>query len=144
MIGEPIEILLVEDNPGDVRLMVEALKEVTVPNRLSIAHDGVEALAFLHQKGQFTQAPRPDLIFLDLNLPKKDGRKVLAQIKTDVNLKGIPVIVLTSSQARQDIINSYGLYANCYVAKPVDLQDFLTILRLIERFWLTIVKLPPR
>jgi two-component system, chemotaxis family, response regulator Rcp1 len=140
--GMPIDILLVEDNPGDVRLTREALKEGKVLNTLSVAGDGVEALAFLRRGGKYADAPRPDLILLDLNLPKKDGREVLAEIKTDDNLKRIPVVVLTTSQAEQDIIKSYNLYANCYITKPVDLDQFITVLQSIEDFWLTIVKLP--
>ena len=142
--GMPIDILLVEDNPGDVRLTVEALKEGKVLNTLSVARDGVEALAFLRKAGKHGEAPRPDLILLDLNLPKKDGREVLAEIKADESLKRIPVVVLTTSQAEQDIIRSYSLYANCYITKPVDLDQFITVLQSIEDFWLTIVKLPPR
>lgn len=142
--GSPIDILLVEDNPGDVRLTVEVLKEGKVLNRLSVVHDGVEALAFLRQEGRYAHAARPDLIMLDLNLPKKDGREVLAEIKTDEKLKLIPVVVLTTSQAEQDILKSYNLHANCYVNKPVDLEQFITVIKLIEDFWLTIVKLPPK
>ena len=141
--GKPIEILLVEDNPGDVRLTVEVLKEGKVFNRLSIVQDGVEALAFLHREGQYANAVRPDLIMLDLNLPKKDGREVLAEIKADKKLRVIPVVVVTTSQAEQDILKSYNLHANCYITKPVDLGQFITVVKLIEDFWLTIVKLPP-
>src|SRR5256885_5847442 len=140
--GMPIDILLVEDNPGDVRLTEEALKEGKVLNTLSVARDGVEALSFLRKGGEYVDAPRPDLILLDLNLPKKDGREVLAEIKADESLKRIPVVVLTTSQAEQDIIKSYNLYANCYITKPVDLDQFITVLQSIEDFWLTIVKLP--
>jgi len=140
--GMPIDILLVEDNPGDVRLTVEALKEGKVLNTLSVARDGVEALSFLRKGGEHADAPRPDLILLDLNLPKKDGREVLAEIKADEDLKRIPVVVLTTSQAEQDIVKSYNLYANCYITKPVDLDQFITVLQSIEDFWLTIVKLP--
>ena len=118
---EPINILLVEDNPGDVRLTVEALREGKVHNHLSVARDGVEALAFLRQQGEFADAPRPDVILLDLNLPKKDGREVLAEIKADERLRRIPVVVLTTSKAEEDILRSYALHANCYVTKPVDL-----------------------
>jgi two-component system, chemotaxis family, response regulator Rcp1 len=141
--GKPLEILLVEDNPGDVRLMVEALKEGTVFNHLNVACDGSEAVAFLRQEGQYVKAPRPDLILLDLNLPKKDGREVLAEIKADEDLRLIPVVVLTTSQAEQDILKSYHLYANCYINKPVDLDQFIDVLKFVEDFWLTIVKLPP-
>ena len=141
--GQPVEILLVEDNPGDARLMVEALKEGKVLNHLSIVYDGVEALAFLRQEGQHTDAPRPDLIMLDLNLPKKDGREVLAEIKADDNLKIIPVVILTTSRAEEDVFRSYNLHANCYISKPVDLEQFLEVLKYVEDFWLTVVKLPP-
>ena len=142
--GQPVEILLVEDNPGDARLMVEALKEGKVLNHLSIVYDGVEALAFLRQEGQHIDAPRPDLIMLDLNLPKKDGREVLAEIKADDNLKIIPVVILTTSRAEEDVFRSYNLHANCYISKPVDLEQFLEVLKYVEDFWLTVVKLPPR
>lgn len=138
----PVEILLVEDNPGDVRLMVEALKEGKVLNNLSVAEDGAEALAFLRREGEYAQATRPDLILLDLNLPKKDGRGVLAEIKQDPKLRRIPVVILTTSQAEQDILKSYELHANCYITKPVDLDQFITVVKSIEDFWLTIVKLP--
>ena len=141
--GHPVEILLVEDNPGDARLMIEALKEGKVLNHLSIVYDGVEALAFLRQEGQHTDAPRPDLIMLDLNLPKKDGREVLAEIKADDNLKIIPVVILTTSRAEEDVFRSYNLHANCYISKPVDLEQFLEVLKYVEDFWLTVVKLPP-
>jgi CheY-like chemotaxis protein len=142
--GKPIEILLVEDNPGDVRLTVEALKDGKVLNHLSVAMDGVEALAFLRRApaGQYADAPRPDLVLLDLNLPKKDGREVLAEIKADPDLRLIPVVILTSSKAEEDIAKSYSLYANCYVTKPVDLEQFVKVVKSIEDFWLTIVKLP--
>lgn len=139
----PIEILLVEDNPGDVRLTKEAMKEGKVLNRISVVTDGVEAMDFLRKSGKYLLAPRPDLILLDLNLPRKDGREVLAEIKQDPQLKRIPVVILTTSQAEQDIIKTYELYANCYICKPVDLDQFLTVARLIEDFWLTVVKLPP-
>ena len=142
--GKPIEILLVEDNPGDVRLTVEVLKEGKMLNRLSVVQDGVEALALLRREGQYANAVQPDLIMLDLNLPKKDGREVLAEIKADEKLRVIPVVVLTTSQAEQDILKSYNLHANCYITKPVDLEQFIMVLKLIEDFWLTIVKLPPR
>jgi chemotaxis family two-component system response regulator Rcp1 len=138
-----IEILLVEDNPGDVRLIQEALKENKVRNRLHVAQDGVEALDFLRQKGALADAPRPDLILLDLNLPKKDGREVLSDIKGDPDLKRIPVVVLTTSDDEYDILESYNLHANAYVTKPLDLDQFLKIVRQIEGFWLTVVSLPP-
>jgi two-component system, chemotaxis family, response regulator Rcp1 len=140
--GRPIEILLVEDNPGDVRLTIEGLNEGKVRNNLSVAKDGVEALAFLRREGQFSSAVRPDLILLDLNLPRKDGREVLSEIKADPDLKTIPVVVLTTSRAEQDVLNSYQLQANCYITKPVDLEQFITVVRSIEDFWLTIVTLP--
>jgi chemotaxis family two-component system response regulator Rcp1 len=137
-----IEILLVEDNPGDVRLTIEALKEAKVLNSLSVASDGVEALDFLHRRGRYRDARRPDLIFLDLNLPRKDGREVLAEIKQDTSLRRIPVVVLTTSQAEQDVLRSYDLHANCYITKPLDLDQFMDVIHSIEGFWLTIVKLP--
>ena len=140
--SDPIEILLVEDNPGDVELTREALHDSKVHMRLSVVNDGVEALAFLRREGPHADAPRPDLILLDLNLPKKDGRAVLADIKGDASLRHIPVVILTSSQAEQDILRAYDLHANCYVTKPVDLDQFITIVRSIEQFWFTIVKLP--
>jgi len=138
----PVEILLVEDNPGDVRLTVEALRDGKVRNHLNVAPDGVEALAFLRREGKYGDAPHPDLILLDLNLPKKDGREVLAEIKADDRFKHIPVVVLTTSQADQDIARSYNLHANCYVTKPVDFEQFITVVRSIEDFWFTIVTLP--
>jgi two-component system, chemotaxis family, response regulator Rcp1 len=140
----PIEILMVEDNPGDVRLTVEALKEAKVRNNLHTVEDGVEALAFLRREGRYADVPRPDLVLLDLNLPKMNGREVLAEIKEDPDLRRIPVVILTVSQAEQDIVKSYNLHANCYITKPVDLDQFLEVVKSIENFWLTIVKLPPR
>jgi len=140
----PIEILLVEDNPGDVRLAREALKEAKLLNRLFAVSDGEEALAFLRREGRYAGAVRPDLIFLDLNLPKKDGREVLAEIKSDPDLRRIPVVVLTSSGAEEDILKTYNLHANCYVSKPVDLERFITVVKSIEDFWVSIVRLPPR
>jgi len=137
-----VEILLVEDNPGDVRLTREALKEAKVINNLTVLKDGVEALAFLRQQGPYGGAVIPHLILLDLNLPKKDGREVLAEIKTDEKLKRIPVVVLTTSQDEQDVFKSYNLHANCYVTKPVDLEQFMTVVKSIEDFWLGIVMLP--
>ena len=142
--GRPIEILLVEDNPGDVRLTIEGLNEGKVRNNLHVARDGVEALAFLRREGEFGDAVRPDLILLDLNLPRKDGREVLADIKSDPDLKTIPVVVLTTSRAEQDVLHSYQLQANCYITKPVDLEQFITVVKSIEDFWLTIVTLPQR
>jgi CheY-like chemotaxis protein len=142
-LSRPVEILLVEDNPGDVRLTREALREGKVHNNLYIAKDGVEALAFLRREGaEFADAVRPDLILLDLNLPRKDGREVLEEIKDDPSLRHIPVVVLTSSEAEQDIVRAYDLHANCYVSKPVDLDQFITVVQSIENFWFTIVKLP--
>jgi chemotaxis family two-component system response regulator Rcp1 len=141
-IGKVVEILLVEDNPGDVRLTQEAFKEGKMINKLSVVEDGVEAMAFLRREGKYTDVPRPDLILLDLNMPKKDGREVLAEIKKDPNLKNIPVIILTTSQAEQDILKSYNLHANCYITKPVDLKQFNRVVKTIKDFWLTIVKLP--
>ena len=140
--GRPIEILLVEDNAADVRLTVEILKETKVRNTLTVAADGIEALDLLRRTGRYTHAMRPDLILLDLNLPKKDGREVLAEIKTDPDLKRIPVVILTSSKAEEDIFKSYNLYANCYVTKPVGLEQFVKVVKSIENFWLTIVTLP--
>ena len=138
----PIEILLVEDNPGDVRLTQEALGEAKVRNNLAVAKDGVEALSYLRREPPFEKATRPDLILLDLNLPRKDGRDVLAEIKADPDLRRLPVVVLTTSSAEKDILESYNLYANCYITKPVDLDQFVRIVSSIEDFWLTIVKLP--
>jgi CheY-like chemotaxis protein len=140
--GRPIEILLVEDNPGDVRLTIEALRESKVRNHLSVARDGVQALAFLRHEGTHAEAVRPDLILLDLNLPRKDGREVLAELKADPDLKTIPVVILTTSRAEQDVLRSYELQANCYISKPVDLDQFITVVKSIEDFWLTIVMLP--
>jgi CheY-like chemotaxis protein len=140
--GRPIEILLVEDNPGDVRLTVEALRDAKVRNRLHVAVDGVEALAFLRREGKHAEAPRPDVILLDLNLPRKDGREVLAEVKADEDLRRIPVVVLTTSSSEQDIVRTYDLHANCYITKPVDLEQFIKVVKGIEDFWLTIVKLP--
>ena len=138
----PIEILLVEDSPADVDLTREALEDAKVHNNLHVASDGVEALAFLRREGRYVDAPHPDLILLDLNLPKKDGREVLAEIKADPLLRRIPVVVLTTSDAEQDILRSYDLHANCYVTKPVDLDAFIHVVRSIEDFWLAIVRLP--
>ncbi|UCG13263.1 MAG: response regulator [Deltaproteobacteria bacterium] len=138
----PLEILLVEDNPGDVRLTKEALMEARVRNNLQVVGDGIEAIAFLKREGKYGKARRPDLILLDLNLPGKDGREVLEQIKADRELKCIPIVVLTTSEADDDISKSYELHANCYISKPVDLDQFIKVVRSIEDFWLNIVKLP--
>jgi CheY-like chemotaxis protein len=138
----PIEVLLVEDNPGDVRLTREALKEGKVHNNLHVAPDGVEALAFLRREGGYADAVRPDLILLDLNLPRKGGREVLEEIKGDPSLRHIPVVILTSSSAEQDIARAYDLHANCYISKPVDLDQFIMVVKSIEDFWFTVVKLP--
>jgi CheY-like chemotaxis protein len=141
-IQQKIEILLVEDNPGDVRLIRESLKDGKVCNNLTVVGDGEEALSLLHKEGQYKNFPFPDLILLDLNLPRKDGREILAEIKSDPLLKHIPVVIITSSEAEQDIIKAYNLQANCYITKPVDLTQFIYVVRSIEDFWLTIVKLP--
>jgi len=138
----PLEILLVEDNPGDIRLTEEGFKEAKICNNLNVVTDGLEVMRFLRREGKYTNAPCPDLILLDLNLPKKDGREVLAEIKEDPLLRRIPVIVLTTSRAEEDILKTYDLHVNCYITKPVDLEQFLEIVRGIQDFWLTIVKLP--
>ena len=142
--GKPIEILLVEDNIGDARLAQEALKDSKVLNSLNVVGDGVEAMAFLHKQGKHENSPRPDLVLLDLNLPKKDGREVLGEIKADEDLKRIPVVILTTSKAEEDIVKSYNLHANCYITKPIDLDQFMKVVKSIEDFWLTVVKLPPK
>ena len=139
-----VEILLVEDNPGDVRLTREAWKEARIPNRLHVAEDGVEAMAFLRREGRHAAAVRPHLILLDLNLPRKDGREVLADIKKDPKLKHIPVVILSTSKAEQDVLNTYELHANCYISKPLDMDQFVRVVRSIEDFWLATVTLPPR
>jgi two-component system, chemotaxis family, response regulator Rcp1 len=141
--SRPIEILLVEDNPGDVDLTMEGLHEGKVHNNLSVVRDGDEAMAFLRREGKYANAPRPELILLDLNLPKKNGREVLAEIKGDDRLRSIPVVILTSSKAEEDILKTYKLNANCYITKPVDLDQFIKVVRAIEDFWFTIVTLPP-
>ncbi len=140
---KPIDILLVEDNPGDVRLTREALKEGKVLNNLYVAQDGVEAIAFLRREGKYAGAIRPDIILLDLNLPKKDGHEVLADIKSDPDLRRIPVVILTTSKAEEDVLQSYNLHANCFITKPVDLDQFINVVQAVEDFWFTIVKLPP-
>jgi len=139
-----VEILLVEDSPGDVRLTREALREAKIKNRLNVVSDGVEAMAFLRREGAYAGVNRPDLVLLDLNLPRKSGREVLAEIKTDPALRMIPVVILTTSSDEQDIVRSYEHHANCYITKPVDLDQFLTVVNSIEDFWLSIVKLPPQ
>ena len=142
--GRPVEILLVEDNPGDVRLTIEALKEGKVSNNLYVARDGIEALDALTRQGQFADTPRPDLILLDLNLPRMDGRELLARIKADSEFRQIPVVILTTSKAEEDIARTYDLHANCYITKPVDLDQFITVVKYVEDFWFTIVRLPPK
>jgi CheY-like chemotaxis protein len=142
-LGRPIEILLVEDDPGDVLLTVEAFKDAKVLNHVSVAEDGVEAMAFLRRQGRYAQMPLPDLILLDLNMPRKDGREVLAEIKDDPVLKRIPVVILTTSQDERDILQAYNTHANSYITKPVDLKQFLAVVESIENFWLTVVELPP-
>jgi CheY-like chemotaxis protein len=142
--GRPVEILLVEDNPGDARLTQEALKEGKVNNALHIVQDGVEAMAFLRGEGRYANAARPDLILLDLNLPRKGGREVLEELKADPALRVIPVVVLTTSSSDEDILKSYHLQANCYITKPVGFNEFMDIIRSIENFWLTMVSLPPK
>jgi CheY-like chemotaxis protein len=141
--NKAIEMLLVEDNPGDIELTRIALEDNKMSVNLNIAEDGVEALKFLKKQAPYEQAPHPDLILLDLNLPKKDGREVLAEMKADPVLKRIPVVILTTSQAEEDVLRAYNLSANCYITKPVDLDRFVKIVRSIENFWFTIVKLPP-
>jgi two-component system, chemotaxis family, response regulator Rcp1 len=141
---KPIDILLVEDSPGDVRLTQEALKEAKILNNLYVAKDGVEAINFLHKKGEYTHAVRPDIIILDLNLPRKNGQEVLAEIKEDNNLKQIPVVILTVSKSEEDILKSYNLHANCYITKPVEFTNFMEVVKSIEDFWLAVVKLPPK
>ena len=141
--NRPLEILLVEDNEGDIRLTQEAFRDSRVGNHLNVVRDGVEAIAFLRREEKYANAVRPDIILLDLNLPKRNGLEVLAEIKQDDQLKRIPVIVLTSSQAESDILSSYDLHANCFISKPIDLDRFLRVVQSIEDFWLTIVKLPP-
>lgn len=140
--SKPVEILVVDDNPGDVRLTREALREIKVSNNLHVATDGVEALAFLNREGQYADAPRPALILLDLNLPKKNGREVLAEVKNHPNLRRIPVVILTTSSEEKDILATYDLHANCYITKPADLDCFIEVIRSIEGFWLSVVKLP--
>ena len=140
----PIEILLVEDSPSDTDLTVEALREAKVVNHLSTVEDGVQAMEFLRRQGTYADVPRPDLILLDLNLPRKDGRQVLEEIKADAQFQTIPVVVLTASKAEQDVLRAYALHANCYITKPVDFQQFLGVVKAVESFWLSVVKLPPK
>jgi CheY-like chemotaxis protein len=142
-VGQPIQVLLVEDNPGDAHLTRIALQDGKMQIQLSIVEDGVEAMAFLRRQGKYAHAPHPDLILLDLNLPKKDGREVLAEIKADESIRRIPIVVLTTSQAEEDILQAYDLRANCYITKPVGFDQFVRIVQSIEDFWFTIVKLPP-
>jgi len=142
--NQPIEILLVEDNPGDVRLTMEIFRESGFECQIAIVNDGVEAMAYLHRIGEFRHAQLPDLILLDLNLPRKDGRAVLTEIKSDPDLQHIPVIVLTSSDAEEDICHAYKLHANCYLAKPANFEELLLVMRLLKDFWFTAAKLPPR
>jgi CheY-like chemotaxis protein len=142
--AETFDILLVEDNPGDARLAQEALKEGRMTSRLKVVVDGVEAMSYLRREGGYTDVPRPNLVLLDLNLPRKDGRQVLAEMKADPELRRIPVVVLTTSQAGQDILRSYDLHANCYITKPVDLDRFIAVIRSIEEYWCSVVTLPPR
>jgi CheY-like chemotaxis protein len=140
--GSAVEILLVEDSPGDVRLTQEVLKEGKIHNNLSVVEDGLQALDFLYKREPYTNTPHPDLILLDLNLPRKDGREILEEIKADPELRRIPIVILTTSEAEEDIIRAYDLHANCYIAKPIDLDQFIQVIKSIEQFWLTIVKLP--
>ncbi len=142
MRGRPIEILLVEDNPGDVRLTVEALAEGKVNNTLRVAEDGVVAMQMLRREGEYAEQPRPDLVLLDLNLPRMDGREVLAELKKDEDLRRIPIVVLTTSNAEKDILETYGHHANCYIVKPVDYVSFIDVVRSIDEFWMTVVTLP--
>jgi two-component system, chemotaxis family, response regulator Rcp1 len=141
--ARPIEILLVEDNPADVRLLRETFREGRIANRLSVVEDGVEALAFLRRENSFNAAPRPDLVLLDLSLPRKNGHEVLAEIKQDADLRRIPVCVITSSDAERDVLEAYNNHVNCYLTKPVDLEQFIGVVRSVEEFWLSVVKLPP-
>jgi CheY-like chemotaxis protein len=139
----PVEILLAEDNPGDARLTLEGFKDAKVKNNITVVQDGVEALAFLRREGKYAHAGRPDIILLDLNMPKKDGREVLTEIKTDEDLRSIPVLVFTVSNAETDILKAYNLQANAFITKPIDFGEFLSVVKSLEEFWLTIVKLPP-
>jgi chemotaxis family two-component system response regulator Rcp1 len=140
----PVQILIVEDNPADARLVREVMRDSKVINEIHWVGDGVEALAFLHRQGKYTSAPRPNLIFLDLNMPRKDGREVLREIKADTNLRQIPVVIMTSSQAEEDIARAYDQHANCYVRKPIDFQQFHSVVKVLENFWFATVELPKR
>lgn len=144
MMVKSVSILLVEDNSGDADLAREALDNSKMNNELHVVDDGEKAMAFLRREGSYADVPRPDLILLDLNLPKKDGRQVLAEIKSDNDLKRIPVVILTTSRAEEDVLKSYNLHANCYITKPIDLNQFLLVVRSIEDFWMSIVVLPPK
>jgi len=142
-IGSTVEILLVEDNPGDVRLTIEALKESKILNNLNVVDDGIEAMAYLNKEGKYKDRPHPDLIILDLNLPRKDGREVLEEIKEHKNFKRIPIVILTISEAEEDILKTYQLHANCFITKPVDINQFIKVVKSVSNFWFSIVKLPP-
>lgn len=141
---KPIEILLAEDNPGDIRLTQEAFKEGKIKNNLHVTKDGIEAIEFLRHEGEYSDSPRPDLILLDLNMPRKGGKEVLEEIKADEDLRRIPVVILTTSKAEEDIVRSYDLHANCFITKPVDMNQFIEVVKFIENFWFTIVRLPQR
>lgn len=143
-VRESIDILVVEDNPGDARLIKEILNENKLYSSLNIVNDGVEAMSFLHNEGKINPSPKPDLIILDLNLPRKDGREVLAEIKADEELKHIPIVIMTISQAEEDILKTYKLHASCYITKPIDLNEFIKVIKSIEDFWFSVVKLPPK
>jgi CheY-like chemotaxis protein len=144
ILTKPVDILVIEDNPGDTRIIKEVLSSNKIFCNLHTVKDGIEAMNFLYQKKEFTEAPRPDLILLDLNLPKKDGREVLAEVKNDYNLRQIPVVVMTSSQAEEDIFRSYDLHANCYISKPLELDQFVMAVKSIEDFWFSLVRLPKK
>jgi CheY-like chemotaxis protein len=141
--GGAIEILMIEDSVDDIEITMEALKDAKVRNNLAVVRDGIEAMAYLRGQGEYKDAPRPDVIFLDLNMPRMDGRQVLEQIKSDPDLQNIPVVVLTTSEADEDILKAYELHANCYITKPVDMAQFIKVVRSIEDFWVTVVRLPP-
>jgi two-component system response regulator len=143
-IMDSIDILVVEDNPGDARLIKEVLNDNKIYSSLYIVNDGVEAMEFLHNHGKYSSVPKPDIIILDLNLPKRDGREVLAEIKSDDELKHIPIVIMTISQAEEDILKTYKLHANCYITKPIDLNEFIKVVKSIEDFWFSVVKLPPK